>query len=73
LHVRRKRCSLQRGHRYRKQWSKSWLTIPGTARGLYVCKNLVEAMGGAIWVDTTLGSGSRFSYALAIDGSMAKA
>jgi len=30
-------------------------------------------MGGAIWVDTTLGSGSRFSYALAIDGSMAKA
>jgi PAS domain S-box-containing protein len=36
----------------------------GAGLGLYLAKRLVEAMGGRIWVDSTLGRGSTFSFAL---------
>jgi len=34
--------------------------------GLYICKQLVEAMGGRIWVESSghLGEGSRFCVTL---------
>jgi len=32
--------------------------------GLYICKGLVEAMGGEIWVVSELGEGSTFSFTL---------
>jgi two-component system sensor histidine kinase VicK len=39
-------------------------SVYGRGLGLYIAKQLVDAMGGQIWVESARGEGSRFTFTL---------
>lgn len=41
--------------------------IKGTGLGLYICKAMIEAQGGKVWVESEPGRGTTFTYTVPID------
>jgi signal transduction histidine kinase len=50
--------------RFRQLDTSSTREHGGTGVGLYLCAQLVHVHGGRIWVDSTWGKGSTFSFVL---------
>ena len=48
--------------------AKETRDIEGTGLGLFICKQIIDKMGGRIWVESSLGKGSVFSFSLLLKG-----
>ena len=59
-----KRDQEQIFHRFQRAGNALTSALPGAGLGLYICRAIVEAHGGSIWVQSTLHQGSTFSFSL---------
>jgi PAS domain S-box-containing protein len=50
--------------RFHRVGNRITQTTPGVGLGLYICRAIVEAHGGHIWVESILRKGSTFSFSL---------
>ncbi|HEU0025666.1 MAG TPA: ATP-binding protein, partial [Ktedonobacterales bacterium] len=50
--------------RYQRVESAATRRTQGAGLGLYICRAILEAHGGRIWVQSELGHGSTFSFSL---------
>jgi signal transduction histidine kinase len=50
--------------RFQRAGNSKSSAIQGAGLGLYICRAIVDAHGGRIWVESTLHSGSTFSFSL---------
>jgi PAS domain S-box-containing protein len=55
-----------RPHLFERFWQADSAARKGRGLGLYIAKGLVEAQGGAIWVDSQKDAGTTFSFTLPI-------
>ena len=51
-------------NRFQRTGDSMTSSTPGAGLGLYICRTIVEAHGGHIWVESTLHEGSIFSFSL---------
>jgi PAS domain S-box-containing protein len=51
-------------NRFQRAGNTTTQSLPGAGLGLYICRAIVEAHGGHIWVESTLHEGSTFSFSL---------
>jgi PAS domain S-box-containing protein len=56
--------STLRPHIFERFWQAEETARKGRGLGLYIAKGLVEAQGGAIWVDSSRDEGTTFSFTL---------
>ena len=53
-------------HVFERLWQASGAGRHGAGLGLPIVKGLVEAHGGRVWVESTLGAGSTFFFTIPI-------
>jgi signal transduction histidine kinase len=55
-------------HAFDRYWQSRGTDRRGSGLGLYIVRGIVEAHGGRVWIDSTLGAGTTVRFTLPADG-----